>query len=364
MEFSEIKFVYDKFNVAAPLCTAEPYGCGIINHTFLLVDEKGTRYILQEVNTTVFKKPVELMENMVGVTEFLKKKIVLAGGDASRETLTVLYAKDGKPYYIDEKGRFWRMTHFVEGTVSYQSVEKKGLLYSAARSFGNFQCLLADYPAETLHETIPNFHNTAKRYEAFEEALHADVANRASEIEEDIAVLRKYADRASIIVDKLASGEIPTRVTHNDTKLNNILMDEKTDEGVCVIDLDTVMPGSLLYDFGDSIRFAGNNSTEDNKDLSLVWLRTELYEEYVSGFLAGVGESITSEEIKLLPMSVFILTYELALRFMTDYLNGDVYFKLKYEGHNLVRARAQIKLMLDIDEKLEALEAITEKYTK
>ena len=364
MEFSKINFIYSQFDLDSALVSAEPYGYGLINHTYLLIDEKGMKYVLQEVNTNVFKKPVELMENMVGVTEFLKKKITLAGGDASRETLTAVYTKDGKTYCYDEEGGFWRMTYFIEGAVSHQSADKKGLLYSAARTFGNFQCLLSDYPADTLYETIPDFHNTAKRYEAFEAALAEDVAHRACALGEEIAVLRKYKDRASIIVDKLASGEIPTRVTHNDTKLNNVLLDEKTGEGVCVIDLDTVMPGSLLYDFGDSVRFAGNNSTEDNKDLSLVWLRTELYEEYVSGFLAGVGDSITPEEIKLLPMSVFILTYELALRFMTDYLNGDVYFNPKYEGHNLVRARAQIKLMLDIDEKMELLEKITEKYTK
>ena len=256
------------------------------------------------------------------------------------------------------------MTYFVKDTVVYQSAEKKGLLYEAARSFGDFQCQLSDYPAETLFETIPDFHNTAKRYEAFKVALEDNIAHRAEGVSKEIKALEKYSSRASIIVNKLANGEIPTRVTHNDTKLNNILMDAATDKGVCVIDLDTVMPGSLLYDFGDSVRFAANNGAEDDKDISRVWIRTDLYEEYVSGFLAGVGDSITEEEIKLLPMSVFILTYELALRFMTDYLNGDTYFKLNYPEHNLIRTRAQIKLMEDVDAKLDLLEEITAKYVK
>lgn len=364
MELSEMRAIYNKFETTSPFDSYGVYGEGNINRTFWAEGKDGSQYIVQKVNTNVFKNPVALMDNMVGITEFLKKKIVERGGDVERETLNIVLTKDGKTYYEDVKGGFWRMTNFVKDTVAYQSVEKAGLLYEVARSFGRFQELLSDYPADTLFETIPDFHNTAKRYKAFETALSDDIAHRAEGVQKEIAKLKKYAPRASIIVDKLASGEIPTRVTHNDTKLNNILMDKATDKGVCVIDLDTVMPGSLLYDFGDSVRFAANNGAEDDKDLSRVWIRTELYEEYVSGFLAGVGDSIITEEIKLLPMSVFILTYELALRFMTDYLNGDTYFKLNYPEHNLIRTRAQIKLMEDIDSKLDKLMKITEKYIK
>ena len=364
MELSEIRAIYNKFETATPFDAYGVYGEGNINRTFWIVGKGGDQYILQKVNTNVFKTPVALMDNMVGITEFLKKKIIERGGDVDRETLNIVPAKDGKTYYEDAKGGFWRMTHFVKDTVAYQTVEKDGLLYEVARSFGHFQRLLSDYPADTLFETIPDFHNTAKRYKAFETALADDIAHRAEGVHREVAKLKKFASRASIIVDKLASGELPTRVTHNDTKLNNILMDKATDKGVCVIDLDTVMPGSLLYDFGDSVSFAANNGAEDDKDLSRVWLKTELYEEYVSGFLAGVGDSIITEEIRLLPMSVFILTYELALRFMTDYLNGDTYFKLNYPEHNLIRTRAQIKLMEDIDSKLDTLAKITEKYIK
>ena len=364
MELSEIRAIYNKFDLNSPFESYGVYGEGNINRTFWVENKAGEMYVLQKINTNVFKKPVALMENMVGITEFLKKKIIVRGGDVTRETLNLVYAKDGKTYCESADGGFWRMTHFVKDTVTYQSIQKAGLLYEVAYSFGNFQCLLADYPAETLAETIPNFHNTAKRYEAFKAALEDNIAHRAEGVAKEIRALEKYADRASIIVDKLACGELPTRVTHNDTKLNNILMDAKTDKGVCVIDLDTVMPGSLLYDFGDSIRFAANNGAEDDMDISRVWIRTDLYEEYVSGFLAGVGDSITAEEIKLLPMSVFILTYELALRFMTDYLNGDTYFKLNYPEHNLIRTRAQIRLMEDIDAKLGVLEEITARYVK
>ena len=364
MELSEIRAIYNRFDVESPFDSYGVYGEGNINRTFWVENKAGEMYILQKINTNVFKNPVALMENMVGITEFLKKKIGERGGDVERETLNLVHAKDGKTYCEGAKGGFWRMTHFVKDTVAYQSVEKDGLLYEVARSFGNFQMLLSDYPAETLFDTIPDFHNTAKRYQAFKLALADNIAHRAESVEREIAALEKYADRASVIVDKLASGELPTRVTHNDTKLNNILMDKNTDKGVCVIDLDTVMSGSLLYDFGDSVRFAANNGAEDDKDLSRVWIRTELYEEYVSGFLAGVGDSITNEEIKLLPMSVFILTYELALRFMTDYLNGDTYFKLNYPEHNLIRTRAQIRLMEDINAKMDILTQITEKYIK
>ena len=303
------------------------------------------------------------MENISRVTAFLAKKIEKAGGDPMRETLNMLITPEGHPYYVDrENDGFWRMYAFVDNATAYNSAEKEGLLYEVAKTFGIFQRQLSDYPAETLFDTIPYFHDTQKRYEAFEQAVSENLAGRAEEFGEEIAVLREFKERASIIVNGIAAGDIPTRVTHNDTKLNNILVDDATGKGLCVIDLDTVMPGSLLYDFGDSIRFAANNTAEDDPNYDNIWLRLDLYEEYVSGFLAGVGESITEREKELLPMSVFILTYELALRFGTDYLNGDTYFKINYPEHNLVRTRAQIRLMLDIDKKLNEMSLITKKY--
>ena len=264
--------------------------------------------------------------------------------------------------YESEQDGFWRIHHYIDDARGYDSAEKPGLLHEAAYAFGLFQRRLGDYPAETLHETIKDFHNTDARYAAFEEALRKDAAGRADALKPELDILVRRKEYASAITSRLANGTLPTRVTHNDTKLNNVLIDDATGKGLCVIDLDTVMPGSLLYDFGDAIRFACNHSAEDDPDVSNIWLDLSLYEEYVSGFLRGVGDAITPEEKALLPLSAFVLTYELALRFMTDYLNGDVYFKVAYEEHNLVRTRAQIKLMEDMLVKLDDMKAITEKY--
>ena len=365
MTLQEIQEIFSHFAVDSTPISKETKQSGNINRTYAVNTADGKQYILQRVNTYVFKQPQALMENIVGVTSFLAQKIQKDGGDPLRQTLTPLPAKDGTYFYEDPTaGGFWRLYYLITDAIAYDSAVRSGILGEAARTFGKFQRQLEDYPAETLHETIPDFHNTVARYEAFETAVAEDAAGRASEVEEEIRKLRHLKPYAALIVDGIKEGRIPVRVTHNDTKLNNVLMDVETGKGLCVIDLDTVMPGSLLYDFGDSIRFAANNTAEDDPDLSRVFLRTELYEEYVAGFLAGVGDAITPEEIALLPESVLILTYELALRFMTDYLNGDKYFKLLYPEHNLVRTRAQLRLAEDIRQKLPLLRGITEKYIK
>ncbi len=365
MEYAEVLRIATHFNMSSEPVSAFPYGEGLINSTYEVITEDGSRYILQKINTYVFKNPQGVMDNIQGVTEFLSKKIREAGGDTERETLTLILTKSGKRCHIHPSNdTYWRMYRFISNATAYQSVEKEGLLFEAARAFGTFQRQLSDYPADTLCEVIPDFHNTAARYAAFEEALAKNLAGRADSVKEEISFLREHQAYAHLIVDALAEGRIPTRVTHNDTKLNNVMIDDETGKGICVIDLDTVMPGSLLYDFGDSVRFAANNGAEDDRDLSRVWIRPELYEEYVSGFLQGVGDSITEEEMALLPDSVVVLTYELALRFMTDYLNGDLYFKVLSEDHNLVRTRAQIQLVKDILSKRTLLQGITEKYRK
>ena len=361
MDIENIRAVCASFDVDSEAVAANPFGNGNINSTYLVTMSDGTHCVLQHINTNVFKNPKELMENVVGVTAFVTKKLLESGEDASRGTLSFFNTKGGEKFYTDNDGKAWRMYRCVDGATAYDSADKEGLLYEAAYAFGHFQKMLGEYDAETLFDTIPNFHNTASRYEAFETALAENAAGRADSVKKEIDVLRRYKERASLITDGLASGEIPVRVTHNDTKLNNVLIDDATGKGICVIDLDTVMSGSLLYDFGDSVRFAGNNGAEDDKELSNVWLDLKKFSEYSKGFLTGVGDAITDNEKKLLPMSVFILTYELALRFMTDYLNGDTYFKTKYPEHNIVRTRAQIKLMLDVDSKLgEMLEIINE----
>lgn len=331
---------------------------GHINNTYSVLwqypDGTTDKYLLQQINTNVFRNTDGLISNILGVCEHVRKKIEAAGGDTSREVLTLIPCRDGKYLYDG----CWRMYNFIKGASAHQSADAPNLLYNAAKTFGIFQRQLADYPAETLFETIPNFHNTVSRYADFTAAVENDIACRAAECADEINRIRSYEKYAHIIVDGLADGTIPLRVTHNDTKLNNIMMDNVTSEGVCVIDLDTVMPGSLLYDFGDSIRFAACNSAEDEPDLDKVYLRLDLFEEYTRGFLCGVGDGITENEKRLLPMSAFILTYELVLRFLGDYLNGDTYFKTDYKTHNLVRARAQLKLAEDMLAKLGEMEKI------
>jgi len=365
MDYTEVSRIASHFDLSATPVSAEPYGEGLINSTYEVITEDGSRYIMQKINTYVFKDPYAVMENIQGVTAFLAEKIGRMGGDVERETLQLVPTKSGKTFHHHPSDdTYWRTYRFIDGATAYQSVEKEGLLFEAAKAFGTFQRQLSDYPADTLKEVIPDFHNTAARYAAFEEALAKNLAGRADSVQEEIDFLRENEAYAHLIVDALADGRIPTRVTHNDTKLNNVMIDDATGKGICVIDLDTVMPGSLLYDFGDSVRFAANNGAEDDRDLSRVWIRPELYEEYVSGFLQGVGDSITETEMELLPDSVIVLTYELALRFMTDYLNGDLYFKIRSEDHNLVRTRAQIQLVKDLIAKRELLAVITKKYRK
>ncbi len=335
---------------------------GHINNTYAVswkhADGTEDEFVLQQINTVVFKNVTALTNNILGVCEHIKKKIEAAGEDTKREVLTLIPCRDGGHIYDG----CWRMYNFVKNATAHQSADAPGLLYNAAKAFGTFQRQLADYPAETLSETIPNFHNTVSRYADFMQAVSDDKAGRVKNCLGEIERIKAYEKYAHVIVDGIADGSIPLRVTHNDTKLNNIMMDNKTNEGVCVIDLDTVMPGSLLYDFGDSIRFAANNGAEDDPDLSNVYLRLDLFEEYTKGFLCGVGDGITAGEKALLPMSAFILTYELVLRFLGDYLNGDVYFKTSYPEHNLVRARAQLKLADDIMAHMDDMKKIVSKF--
>lgn len=356
--------IFSQFSPAETATKCEPITAGLINHTYAVFvnDEAKPKYVLQQINTNIFKDADGLIENIKGVCDHVRAKVIANGGDVNREVLTLIPTKDGKNYFYNEEVGTWRLYNFITDATAHQSASRPGILASAAEAFGTYQNLLSDYPAETLHETIPNFHNTVSRYADFMKALEADVAGRVSECGYEIEEIKKHEPLAHVVVDALANGEIPLRVTHNDTKLNNVMIDNNTGKGICVIDLDTVMPGSLLYDFGDSIRFAACNSAEDEEDLSKVYLRLDLFEEYVSGFLKGVGKNITAKEIELLPFSAFLLTYELVLRFLGDYLNGDVYFQTRRNKHNLVRARAQLKLALDIETKLDDMAAIVKKY--
>lgn len=346
--------------------SAERYGSGHINDTFLVHLQKkdGTegRVILQRMNTSIFKEPERLMENILNVTSFLRDKIIQNGGDPDRETLNVVPTKGGKAYFVDSEGKYWRCYIFIEDATGYDKVEDPEDFYQSAVSFGRFQQLLDDYPAETLHETIKGFHDTKARFEVFKKAVADDVCGRVASVKDEIDFYLSREDVANVFGDLLAKGELPLRVTHNDTKLNNIMIDNQTHKGICVIDLDTVMPGLAMNDFGDSIRFGASTAAEDEADLDKVWCDMELFELYAKGFIEGCGGKLTDKEIELLPMGAKVMTYECGMRFLTDYLQGDVYFKTHREGHNLDRTRTQMKLVQDMEIKWDIMNAIVKKF--
>lgn len=354
------------WNWGGEVAGALPYGEGHINATHCiyvqLPDGDSRRYILQKINTATFTDPDGLMENICGVTEYLRKQAAQRGEDPARVTLQVIPTVDGKPYYRDAEGGCWRVYAFVEDTVCLQQVKTPEDFYQSAVAFGNFQKQLAGYPAATLHETIPHFHDTPRRFENFEKALAADVMGRAKDVADEIAFVRARKADCAYMTDLLAAGKLPLRVTHNDTKLNNILFDKESGEGLCVIDLDTVMPGLAANDFGDSIRFGANHSAEDEPDLSKVNFAIDLFEIYTKGYLQAAGDAFTPLEKETLSWGAKLMTLECGIRFLTDYLEGDHYFHTTRPGQNLDRARTQFKLVQDMEGCWDQMEAIVKKY--
>ena len=344
------------FDFGLPTGEAERYGAGHINDTFAVwAADHSRRWILQRINTDTFTDPAGLMENVTGVTSYLRREILARGGDPDRETLNVVPTREGKPYYTDCEGGAWRAYLFVEGTVCLQKVENERDFYTVAETFGNFQNQLAGYPAATLHETIARFHDTPNRYANFEKALAADVMGRAREIGPEIAFIRAREADCHVLMDQLAAGVLPLRVTHNDTKLNNVLIDQATGKGICVIDLDTVMPGLSAYDFGDSIRFGANDCAEDEPDQSKVHFSLHLYEVFARGYLAAAGSAMTEAERRSLPWGARLMTLECGIRFLTDYLEGDHYFKISRPAQNLDRARTQFTLVEGMEREFDAM---------
>jgi len=330
-------------------CT--PFGHGHINSTFKIETDKGAEYVLQRINTYVFKDPVGLMNNAGAITDYIRQRV-----DDPRLTLHFLTTKDGKFYHEDEKGEFWRMYDFVGG-FCLDTPECEDDFYQSALAFGRFQQLLSQFPAETLTETIPEFHNTPDRYRQFKESVAADRMGRLEGVRADVAFMLEREEMGSRLQKLRENGTLPLRVTHNDTKLNNVLLDKQTRKSLCVLDLDTVMPGLSAYDFGDSIRFGAATAAEDEKDLSKMEMDLHLFEIYTRGFLEA-ATSLTEEEIRALPMGAYTMTLECGVRFLKDYLDGDVYFKVAYPEHNLVRARTQMKLVSDMEKKMDEMNAI------
>ena len=343
------------------------HGKGHINDTFCVVcktPEGGTaRFILQRLSQAAFPHPEEVMENFVGITSYLRREILAEGGDPLRETLSLVKTGDGADFVTDAEGRAWRLMPFIENADCYQSATPE-LFAASGRAFGRFQYMLRDYPARTLHETIPHFHDTESRFEQFLAALEADKLNRAEGISPEIQfILRRKAD-CGVALRALREGKLPLRVTHNDTKLNNILIDRDTHEGICIIDLDTTMPGLAINDFGDSIRFGANHCMEDEQDLTKVNFDISLYEVFTRGFLEGARGSLTSAELEYLPWGARLMTLECGIRFLTDYLDGDHYFHVSHPRQNLDRARTQLKLVKDMEEQFDAMGAVVAKYAK
>ena len=356
--------ILENFVLDGTPVSAKAFGNGHINSTFVIDCDNGNKYSLQRINNHVFRDVEGLMNNIDSVTSFLKKKIVAKGGNPLRETLTVVKTKSGENYCKLEDDSYWRVYIFVDDVITLQAIENPEHFYYAGKAFGNFQKLLADFPAEKLTETIPNFHNTVSRYAEFEGLIAKNQSGRASEAEDEIAFARKYKWLAEELYPLIAKGELPLRVTHNDTKLNNVLLDKDTGKPVCVIDLDTVMPGLSLYDYGDSMRFGTNPAAEDEKDLSKVYSDMVLFEEYTKGFLEECGDALTAKEIELLPISALVMTYECGIRFLGDFVDGDNYFKTERPEHNLDRCRTQFKLVADMEEKLPIMKQIVAKYCK
>lgn len=356
-----MKQILSNFKYAGEPYSCEVYGNGHINSTFKIECKDGnsvTRYILQKINSNIFPDTDALTENIENVTEFLKEKITKRGGDVLRETLSLVPTVEGKNYYTDENGENWRSYIFIEDTVCYDKIENPKDFYNCGYAFGNFQNLLADFPAEKLHEVILNFHNTPIRYETFKKAVSADICGRAKSVRKEIDFVNAHESDMSLLTDMLKKGEIPLRVTHNDTKLNNCMFDKNTGKTICVIDLDTVMPGLRAYDYGDSIRYGATTGAEDEPDLSKVNFSLELFKSYTEGFIKACGESMSYQEALSLPIGAKIMTLECGMRFLTDYLEGDIYFKTTRENHNLDRCRTQFKLVSDMEKQWDKMNDI------
>ena len=351
--------VLSNFKIYSKIISCSPYGEGHINDTYLVECENNEKYIMQRINHNVFKDVKGLMNNIYLVTSFLKAKIIENNGNIEKETLNIVKTKDEQTYYYDnENNQYYRVYLFVKDSLTLQKAETPELFKESALAFGKFQNLLAQFDASLLVETIKDFHNSKQRYNHFIETLNADKLNRAKNCKEEIEFVLKRKEYCDKIIDLINENKIPLKVTHNDTKLNNVLLDINSKKALCVIDLDTIMPGSSLYDFGDSIRFGCNMGSEDTTNLDEVTFSLKYYKAFVEGYLQEVKDSLNECEIENLSFGAMLMTLECGIRFLDDYLDGDNYFKISKEQHNLHRCRTQFKLVLEMEKHFDEMQAI------
>jgi hypothetical protein len=357
----DVQAIAGRFRIPGEFLNAASHGNGHINDTYAVVfgrDGTSARFIVQRVNHNIFNNPVALMDNVQRVTSHLEKKIA-GHPDYFRRVLTLIPTREGGSFYRDEEGNHWRVYNFIEKARTYDTVESPKQAFESAKTFGQFQKLLADLPAPRLQDTIPDFHHTPRRFGALEKAIEADAADRAVLAGPEIEFALKRKAICSVVLD----ANLPERVTHNDTKLNNVMLEDVTGEGICVIDLDTVMPGLVLYDFGDMVRTTTSPAREDERDLSKVTMQFPMFEALVRGYLASASEFLTARERQFLAFSAKLITFEIGIRFLTDFLAGDTYFKVHRDGHNLDRCRTQFKLVESIEQQEEQMSRLVEKLS-
>lgn len=358
----EVKDIVKNFKLeGGEITSIEKYGNGHINSTFLVKTKEERKYILQKINNHVFPNVDGLMNNINYVTSYLKEAAKKRGGNPERETLNIVSTNDDKLYFFDGES-YYRIYLFVTDSITLESVTSKDEFELCGSAFASFTKLLASFDASKLCEVIVNFHNTETRFNHFKQAVLDDKCGRAKEVQDEIKFIYERSEDTKKVINLIKEGRIPLRVTHNDTKLNNILFDNKTREPLCVIDLDTIMPGSALYDFGDSIRFGCNPAGENERDLSKVNFNIEYFEAYVKGYVSSLAKELTIDEVNNLAFGAKLMTLECGIRFLDDYLDGDHYFHINNKDDNLVRARTQFKLVKDMEEQMDAMNSIVKKY--
>ncbi len=358
----------EHFRFEGEFVDATPYGFGHINDTYAARFCQGNgamrRYIIQRINHDIFKRPDYVMHNMERVTGHMRDRIMAAGGDPLRETITLVPTIDGETYWKSSDEAYWRAHYFIEGARAYRKAENPEHYYHAARAFGRFLSRVGDLPTTELYETIPDFHHTPKRFQTFIQATEKDTRNRAQAVQAEIAFAQNRAAETTVLIDLVAGGRMPERVTHNDTKFDNVMLDNETGEGICVIDLDTVMAGLAVFDFGDSVRTGASTAAEDDPDSSKVRFDLDIFDRLAQGFLEETRQFLTPTEIDHLAFGAKLITFEQGIRFLTDYLNGDVYYKTRRPEHNLDRCRTQFKLVSEMEASEDQMNRMIEAYRR